>query len=78
MKQNKICPKCNHTDILFCKGETHGETGDNSVVLGLFKVIPIDRYVCCSCGYVEDWVDNEHLILVREKYQKEKKKKEAL
>ena len=25
----------------------------------LFGKIPVIRYVCCSCGYAENWVENE-------------------
>lgn len=24
-----------------------------------FGKIPVIRYVCCSCGYAENWVENE-------------------
>ena len=76
MKQKQVCPKCNHTNILYCKGEAHSETGDNSIVFGLFSVVPIDRYVCCSCGYVEDWVDTQYLETLKKQYRKDRKKKE--
>ena len=23
------------------------------------RKIPVIRYVCCSCGYAENWVENE-------------------
>ena len=26
----------------------------------LFGKIPVIRYVCCDCGYVENWVENQH------------------
>ena len=25
----------------------------------LAKKIPVIRYVCCGCGYVENWVESE-------------------
>lgn len=29
----------------------------------LFGKIPVIRYVCCNCGYVENWVENRHELV---------------
>ena len=26
----------------------------------MFGKIPVIRYVCCNCGYVENWVEAPH------------------
>lgn len=34
----------------------------NNVRLNSFKQFPVTRYICCTCGYTEEWIDNkEHL-----------------
>lgn len=37
-------------------------SGNNiyTTTVTLFGKIPVIRYVCCNCGYVENWVENRH------------------
>lgn len=35
----------------------------------LFGKIPVIRYVCCECGYVENWVEaKEELLEIKKKF----------
>ena len=52
MKHSKTCPKCGGTKIFEVTG---GRMMDNGIPVGL-GFIPVDRYVCASCGYSEEWV----------------------
>lgn len=71
MKQSKTCPKCGCTEIL----RVEDLVGDRSInlVLGWFSPVPVTRYVCCDCGYVESWVDSRYLFDIRQRYEKEKR-----
>lgn len=60
MKNKKICPKCNSEKILRILGETgiYG-TGNNIPAGFLNGTVNISRYLCCNCGYMEEWVDSK-------------------
>ena len=73
MKYSKTCPKCGGTDIL--RVEDSQSAGRISLTLDWITVIPVARYVCCGCGYVESWVDKRDLWQIRAKQEKEKNKK---
>lgn len=71
MKNQKVCPKCGGTDILIVDGSVGGYGTGNNIMLGasIFSAIDVDRYICCSCGYTEEWVNMEDM----EKIKKSKK-----
>lgn len=63
MKKSKICPKCNSTQVLRFDGY-HGAYGSgNNLMVGatVFSAVNVNRYICCSCGYTEEWIDTEDL-----------------
>lgn len=74
MKQSKTCPKCGSKEILRVEGRTgiHGE--GNNFYLGRTSMSSVDvpRYVCCSCGYAEEWIDSRDLFRLREEPSKKK------
>ena len=71
MKNGSKCPKCNGEALLFIPGPTDGGVFDNSVRIGLtvFSAVPVDRYVCCDCGYSEEWVNVEDIPKLQKKYR---------
>ena len=61
MKNTKICPKCNSNNIFRFDGY-HGAYGSgNNLVTSMFSAVNVNRYVCCHCGYTEEWIDIEDL-----------------
>ncbi|MBP3398765.1 MAG: hypothetical protein J6K75_03295 [Erysipelotrichaceae bacterium] len=66
MKNTKICPKCHSTNLIRIKGshEKHG----NNIPLGnpVFSYARVNRYICCSCGYTEEWIDQNDLEKINE------------
>jgi predicted nucleic-acid-binding Zn-ribbon protein len=62
MKNTTKCPKCEATDIVKIPG------GDlwfqrNLLPIGAFtKPVPVTRYLCCACGYSEEWIENKEDI----------------
>lgn len=73
MKNTRRCPKCNHTDILKVKGDIRGYGVGNNIVTGMtiFSAVLVHRYVCCSCGYSEEWIDACDIEKLKKKYGKE-------
>ena len=67
MKHSKKCPKCGSDRVLKAMGAEMRERGENILPLGLFDWARIDRWICCACGYSEEWVDADMLGEV-EKY----------
>ena len=70
MKNTKTCPKCGGNHILRVE-DLGGDRGIN-LVLGWFSVVPVARYVCTDCGYVESWVDPQFLDELKAKLPQEK------
>jgi len=61
MKNSKICPKCGSAKVLRAEGAEMRERGENILPLGFFDWARIDRWICCGCGYSEEWVDETML-----------------
>lgn len=62
MKNTRICPKCNSTDIIRFDGTCEAYGVGNNIQIGLFQSpVLVNRYICCSCGFTEEWIDNEDL-----------------
>ena len=74
MKQSKVCPKCRSTEILRVEGYVGAHGTGNNIMLGktIFSAIAVPRYVCCRCGYAEEWVDSRDLYQLREQLAKKK------
>ena len=72
MKNTKRCPKCGCTDIL--KVKDTGGNATNALMLGFMSSVLVPRYVCCGCGYTEEWVDESDLWILKEKLEKQRAK----
>jgi hypothetical protein len=62
MKNSKRCSKCSSYDVVRAPGRSQGYGIGNNISVGfaLFSQVVVTKYVCCSCGFIEDWVDNPH------------------
>lgn len=71
MKNRTICPKCNGTDIIRIPGNSgaHGVGNNIQVGLTIFSAVLVHRYVCCDCGYSEEWIDKEDIQKLRKRYE---------
>ena len=60
MKNTKRCPKCGSQVIVRVPDNAHRYLANSICMtsLAFVKRIPVARYVCCDCGYVENWVEN--------------------
>ena len=63
MKNSKICPKCGYGDIVRIDGYTGPYGTGNNVMVGktIFSGVNVNRYVCCTCCYTEEWIDKEDI-----------------
>ncbi len=73
MKTTRICPKCSSADIVRIDGYSGPYGSGNNVMTGntVFSAVNVNRYICCECGYTEEWIDREDM----EKVKKSKKAK---
>ncbi len=73
MKYAKQCPKCGSKDIIVFMNDGFPVDSDHGIMVGMtiMSTIPLHRYVCCNCGYTEQWVKRCHI----EKLKSSKKAK---
>lgn len=67
MKNQKVCPKCGGTDIVIKDGYAGPYGAGNSIMTGIsfFSAVNVDRYICCSCGYTEEWINMEDMEKIK-------------
>ncbi len=63
MKNIKLCPKCNSSNIVRIDGYTGAYGSGNNVMVGksVFSGVDVNRYICCECGFTEEWIDKEDI-----------------
>ena len=72
MKITKICPKCNSNDIIRIEGNAKAYGAGNNIPIGfsILTYVKVPRYVCCRCGYTEEWIDREDIPKLEKKFKK--------
>ncbi len=75
MKNTRICPKCNSSNIIRIDGYAGAYGTGNNIMVGatIFSAVNVNRYVCCNCGFTEEWIDRADL----EKLMRSRKAKEV-
>lgn len=61
MKYTYQCPKCGGQEIIRIAGEVGAYGSGNNIPTSTFSAITVTRYVCCGCGYSEEWIDKDQL-----------------
>ena len=63
MKKTKVCPKCQGDNIVRFDGYVSSYGAGNNVMTGatIFSAVKVNRYICCDCGFTEEWIDKEDL-----------------
>lgn len=73
MKNTHTCPKCGSKDIVRIPDHPGRYASGNNIYTSTFTLmdkIPVIRYVCCDCGYVENWVETQsELDEIRKKFK---------
>lgn len=60
MMDSGRCPKCGACDVVRVPDNPGRYASGNNIYTTratLAGKVPVIRYVCCSCGYVENWVE---------------------
>lgn len=73
MKQSGICPKCGGREILTIPGWVEASGSGNNIPVGwtYLSAVKVNRYLCCGCGYSEEWIDKGDIPALVAKYKKE-------
>ena len=60
MNSQKFCPKCNSCDTIRIPGTRQSYGYGNNVKVGaaLLSAVLVTKYLCCNCGFMEEWVDS--------------------
>jgi len=60
MRNTHSCPKCPNTDIVRIPGNVGAYGSGNNITVGAtrFSSVLVTRYLCASCGFSEEWVDD--------------------
>ena len=68
MKNTGSCPKCRSSDVARVPAEPNGGHAASGPV-GVLTGVATTRFVCCRCGYSEEWVEGAaDLAAVRKRY----------
>lgn len=72
MKNTRICPKCNGSNIIRIEGKAGPYGMGNNIQVGWsnLSAVLVHRYLCCDCGYSEEWIDQEDIPALQKKYAK--------
>ncbi|MEE1341537.1 MAG: hypothetical protein U0L23_02370 [Lachnospiraceae bacterium] len=67
MKHTKLCPKCGSNDIIRVDGYAGPYGSGNNIIVGktIFAAVNVNPYICCSCGFTEEWIDKEDIEKVK-------------
>ncbi len=70
MKNTNICPKCNSSNIVRVNGHAGAYGVGNNIMVGatIFSAVLVNRYICCDCGFTEEWIDQKDLNKIKKKY----------
>ena len=59
MKTSGRCPKCKGDAIKRIPGENQSKIG---VPTGMLSWVPVTRYICTQCGFVEEYVEGDDAL----------------
>ena len=70
MTNTGICPKCGGRDSLRIFGALTDRRDGNRppVAVSGISVPRVHRYVCCGCGYSEEWIDPKDLPALKKEF----------
>lgn len=63
MKHSKLCTKCRSSNIVRIDGYSGAYGTGNNIMVGasIFSSVNVNRYICCECGFTEEWIDREDI-----------------
>ena len=70
MKNTGLCAKCLSADVIRIEGDARAYGAGNNIQTGLtkFSAVLVHRYLCCRCGFTEEWIDKEDIDKLKRTY----------
>ncbi|MBQ6357034.1 MAG: hypothetical protein IJI33_03650 [Solobacterium sp.] len=70
MKFSNVCPKCGSDQILMVPGDVRSYGAGNNIMTGMtvLSAVKVRRYVCCDCGFSEEWIDLDDIDKLIDRY----------
>lgn len=67
MKYAKKCPKCGSGDLIRVTNDGFPDSSSKGIMTGItiLSNIPVERYICCGCGYTEEWLSHSSIEKLR-------------
>ena len=65
MKQSRICPKCGSKEVILVMAHS-----GSHIYCGNATHASIWHYICCDCGYSEQYINKPDIKNIREYYNK--------
>ena len=69
IKNTKICSKCGGNDIVVVLNDGHPDaTYGNNIQTGMTILsgnIYVQRYICCECGFSEEWIEKSDIVTLK-------------
>lgn len=72
MKNTNTCPKCHSNEIVRIPSFVGANGNSIKAGLSVFSSVIVTRYLCTSCGYSEEWIDDPMDIEKLKKYYSSK------
>lgn len=68
MRHSKQCPKCGNRDIIEVSNDGYPEMSYKGIMTGIsiLSNVVLHRYICCGCGYTEEWINKGSIQKIRE------------
>jgi predicted RNA-binding Zn-ribbon protein involved in translation (DUF1610 family) len=72
VKDSGACAKCGSPDVVRVPDEAGAYGAAQTVRAGnLFQRVQVSRYVCATCGFVEQWIDDaDDLRRIADRYRR--------
>ena len=71
MKNTGKCPKCGESDLIYVPGSVAYGVGNNIMIgLTILSAVRVNRYVCATCGFTEEWINLEDIAKVQKAYKR--------
>lgn len=72
MKNTKKCPECDSQNTIRIPGNVGPYGVGTNIIVGITTIgaVKVTKYMCCECGYLEEWVDDKKDIEKIIKYYK--------
>ena len=69
MKNTKVCPKCGGDDLVVISNDGHPDATFGNNIQTRMTILSgsvfVKRYICCGCGFSEEWIDQADIATLK-------------